>query len=182
MTPHLTDTPVLETERLRLRAPKSSDFEVLAPFVMSDRARFVGGGADKDIGHAWRVLAIITGHWHLRGFGTFVAEVKETGAPIGSVGPWYPGDWPEHELGWTIWTPEAEGKGYAHEAVTRARAHAYDDLGWRTAVSYIDERNDRSLALARRLGCTHDTGAALPDRDEPLQAWRHPAPSQGGLQ
>jgi RimJ/RimL family protein N-acetyltransferase len=172
----LADMPVLETERLILRAPQASDFEVFAPFCMSDRARFVGGGADKDIGHAWRVLAILSGHWHLRGFGTFVLTDRATGQPIGSAGPWYPGDWPERELGWTIWTEAAEGRGYAHEAVSELRRHAFHDLGWSTAVSYIDSRNDRSIALARRLGCTLDDDAPRPKPDEPLQVWRHPAP------
>lgn len=176
MTARLADTPVLSTERLTLRAPQATDFEAFAPFVMSDRARFIGGGGDKTLGQAWRILAVITGHWHLRGWGTFVIVDKATGDPLGAAGPWMPGDWPEPELGWTIWTAEAEGKGYAHEAVVALRRHAYADLGWKTAVSYIDERNDRSLALARRLGCTRDDGAARPNPDEPLQVWRHPAP------
>ena len=178
MIPRLADTPVFTTARLTLRAPEAADFEVFAPFVMSDRARFIGGGADKGIGHAWRVLAIITGHWHLRGWGTFVLVDKATGRPLGSAGPWMPGDWPEPELGWTIWTPEAEGRGYAFEAVTALRRHAYGDLGWPTAVSYIDARNDRSIALARRLGCTLDETADRPARDEPLMVWRHPAPAE----
>lgn len=175
MTPHLADIPVLWTERLMLRAPKASDFEVFAPFVMSDRARFIGGGADKDIGHAWRMLAIISGHWHLRGWGTFVAEDRTSRQPVGSVGPWYPAGWPEHELGWTIWTEAAEGTGLAFEAVERARRHAYEDLGWTTAVSYIDVSNARSIALAERLGCTLDESAAVPRPEEPVKAWRHPA-------
>ena len=77
---------------------------------------FLGGGADKDIGHAWRVLAIFSGHWHLRGYGIFVAEHRAEGRPIGSAGPWFPGDWPEEELGWTIWDEADEGRGYAREA------------------------------------------------------------------
>lgn len=178
MIARLVDFPVLETERLLLRAPKASDFETFAPFATSDRARFVGGGADKDMGHAWRILAILAGHWHLRGYGTFVAEHRETGAPIGSMGPWHPGDWPEQELGWTIWTAEAEGNGYAFEGVTRLRAHVYDDLGWTTAVSYIDARNERSRALALRLGCQLDASAKRPERDETIEVWRHPAPSE----
>jgi RimJ/RimL family protein N-acetyltransferase len=176
MTARLTDTPVLQTERLTLRAPQAADFEGLAPFIMSDRARFVGGGADKDIGHAWRTLAILSGHWHLRGYGTFIAVSKASGQPIGSVGPWFPGDWPEQELGWTIWTEAAEGRGYAFEAVTAVRRHAYDALGWSTAVSYIDPENGRSQALARRLGCTLDTDAPRPERDNSIEVWRHPAP------
>ncbi len=178
MIPRLADTPVLETERLTLRAPEAADFEAFAPFVVSERARFIGGGADKDRGHAWRVLAVLAGHWHLRGYGTFVLVEKATGRPVGSAGPWHPGDWPERELGWTIWNAEAEGKGYAREAVTELRRHAYTDLGWETAVSYIDARNDRSIALARRLGCRLDEGAERPDRDEPVRVWRHPAPAE----
>jgi RimJ/RimL family protein N-acetyltransferase len=178
MTPQLENTPVLETERLILRAPRASDFEVFAAFVTSARARFIGGGADKDIGHAWRVLAALCGHWHLRGFGTFVAEEKATGAPIGSMGPWFPGNRPEPELGWTIWTEAAEGRGFAFEGTTALRRHAYGDLGWDTAVSYIDTRNARSRALARRLGCRPDPDAPSPFRDEPVEVWRHPSPQE----
>ena len=178
MIARLENTPVLTTERLTLRAPQASDFEVFAAFAMCDRARYVGGGADKDIGHAWRMLAVISGHWHLRGFGSFVAEDRATGKPIGSMGPWFPGDWPEEELGWTIWTEEAEGKGYAFEAVTALRRHAYEALGWRTAVSYIDPSNTRSRALAERLGCEIDAKAQVPVRDNEIEAWRHPAPEE----
>lgn len=178
MIPRLSHTPVLETERLILRAPQASDFDALRPFITSDRARFVGGGADKDIGHAWRVLAIFAGHWHLRGFGNFVAEHRAEGRPIGSVGPWFPGDWPEQELGWTIWDAADEGRGYAHEAVVAIRRHAYADLSWSTAVSYIDPRNDRSRALAQRLGCALDPAAPRPLRDPVLEVWRHPAPAE----
>ncbi|WP_445943058.1 GNAT family N-acetyltransferase [Roseicyclus sp.] len=178
MTPCLINTPVLTTERLTLRAPQAADFDAIAPFITSDRARFVGGGADKDIGHAWRILAIFAGHWQLRGTGVFIMADRQTDRPIGSVGPWYPGDWPEQELGWSVWSPEDEGKGYAHEATLRLRRHTYADLGWTTAVSYIDARNTRSLALARRLGCTRDEAAPRPKSDEPIEVWRHPAPSE----
>lgn len=175
MMARLVDTPVLTTPRLTLRAPRADDFEVFAPFVMSDRARFIGGGADKDRGHAWRVLAILVGHWALRGFGTFVLEDRETGQPLGSAGPWFPGDWPERELGWTLWTAGAEGRGLAAEAVRELRRHVYADLGWPTAVSYIDPLNARSRALARRVGCVLDATAPRPDRDPVLEVWRHPA-------
>ena len=178
MRADLANTPTLETERLILRGPMASDLEVFAPFVMSDRARYTGGGADKTLGQACRTLAIITGHWHLLGWGPFVLQDRATGQPIGSAGPWMPSDWPEPELGWSIWTPEAEGKGYAHEALLTIRRHAYADLGWPTAVSYIDTRNARSIALAKRLGCTLDPAADRPNPDEPLEVWRHPTPAE----
>ncbi len=172
----LTGCPVLETERLTLRAPEAADFPHLAPFVMSDRARFVGGGADKDITHAWRVHAILTGHWALRGAGVFVCVRKDTGAPVGSMGPWYPEGWPEKELSWTVWDEAAEGQGFATEAMRRIRRYAYDDLGWTTAVSYIDAANARSIALAERLGCVLDGTAHGPHPDDLV--YRHPSPSE----
>lgn len=176
MTPRLVDIPPLETERLRFRAPQAADFAVFEPFIRSDRALYIGGGADKDTAFAWRVLSSITGHWHLRGYGSFVAELKSTGQPIGSMGPWHPITWPEKELGWTIWTEAAEGQGFAREGMLRLRRHAYEDLGWTTAVSYIDPDNARSIALAERLGCVRDDAAQRVHPEDLV--YRHPAPSE----
>lgn len=94
--------------------------------------------------------------------------------PVGSVGPWYPGGWPERELGWNIWEADLEGGGYAREAAVRIRRHVFDDLGWKTAVSYIDPENNRSIALAEGLSCNFDAEAATPD-GYPVLVYRHPA-------
>ena len=50
----------------------------------------------------------------------------------------------------------ATGKGYATEAAQAARAHAYDVLGWETAISLIDPENLGSKAVAERLGARFD--------------------------
>jgi RimJ/RimL family protein N-acetyltransferase len=88
--------------------------------------------------------------------------------------------WPEKEIGWSVWAPEAEGKGLAFEAAQAARAWAYGTLGWTTAVSYIDPANARSIALARRLGATRDPEAPLIDGYTPENTlvFRHPAPER----
>jgi RimJ/RimL family protein N-acetyltransferase len=172
MTPHLTHIPVLETERLTFRAPEAADFEVFKTFSLSERATFVGGGPDKDVGYAWRMLSTITGHWHLRGFGIYVVTRKDNGRIVGSMGPWHPEPIVEKELSWTVWDPEAEGHGFAFEAVTEIRRHCYADLGWTTAVSHIDATNTRSAALATRLGCWIDTATAGPHPDDVV--YRHP--------
>ena len=172
----LSDTPVLTTERLIIRAPEPQDVDIVVPFLMADRAKWVGGGTDCDAGKAWRMYAIIAGHWVIRGYGTFVFCDRDTGRPIGTAGPWYPGNWPEQELGWFVWDPADEGKGIAFEAVKAIRAHAYRDLGWPAAVSYIAKGNARSRALAERLGCMLDEGAAVPYPDEPCWVFRHPGP------
>ena len=157
----LADTPVLETERLILRAPCAADWPPSAAFLASERARFVGGPVEAPA--AWRIFGHVVGHWVLRGFGLFVFCDKATGTALGTAGPWFPEGWPEPEIGWTLWRAGDEGRGLAREAAEATLTHAYCGLGWRTAVSYIDPANARSIALAERLGAARDEAASGPD-------------------
>lgn len=170
--------PTLETARLILRGPVMGDAQPWVDFVETDRAEFVGG-PNLGLAKGWRGFAHVAGMWMLRGYGSFIFALKsDPDRPLGMTGPWHPLDWPEKELGWTIWSAAAEGKGYAVEAATAARRFAYDRLGWTTAVSYIDARNTRSIALAERLGCTLDPQAEAPatEADRMTLVYRHPTP------
>jgi len=165
--------PPIQTARLTLRAPCARDYPAWQSFAGSPRAQFIGGPFDP--AGAWRAFGHAIGHWVLRGFGSFVFTFRDNETPIGMAGPWYPADWPEPEIGWTIWSPEHEGRGLAREAATAARDFAYTTLGWTTAVSYIDHGNDRSIALAERLGARPDPDAAFPG-DRPCHVYRHTGP------
>lgn len=160
-----------ETDRLLLRPPRADDVDVWMPFFTSARGAFVGGGEGTSEGRAWRAFASICGHRTLRGYGPFVLENRDSGAALGSVGPWYPGDWPEPELGWTLWHAEHEGHGYVMEALAPIVPWLRDTLRWSTAVSYIDPANERSLSVARRLGAFEDPHAPKPEGD--LVVFRH---------
>ena len=174
MTVTLANTPVLHSARLTLRAPIASDWPHWSAFAGSDRSQYISGPYAPKA--AWRAFGHAIGHWVMRGFGSFVFTLKEDDTPLGMAGPWFPEGWPEAEIGWTIWSPEAEGQGYAHEAARAALDHAFTSLGWTTAVSYIDEPNLRSIALAERLGAVRDPSAEIPDFDEDVPrvlAYRH---------
>ncbi len=171
MTIRLADTPVLETERLILRAPAAQDWPVWRAMMASDRSRFIRE-SDVDDGKAWRAFGHVIGHWVLRGYGLFVFTPRGDDTALGMAGPWHPFDWPEREIGWSVWTAEAEGKGYAFEAATAARDFAFATLGWDTAVSYVAQENVRSIALAERLGAVRDASAKTP-WDEPCLVFRH---------
>lgn len=170
----LSNTPVLETERLILRAPVATDYPAYAEFAASERTRHMGG--PKDAMLAWRAFGHIIGHWTMRGFGMFTVTDRTGGEPLGMAGAWFPAGWPEQEIGWSLWSAEHEGKGIATEAAQAVLRHIWDDLNFSTVVSYIDTANAASAALAARLGAVIDPAAVPIKVDVPLDVWRHPNP------
>ncbi len=43
---------------------------------------------------AWRNMALVLGHWQLRGFGLWAVEDRASGLLAGRVGCWRPEGWP----------------------------------------------------------------------------------------
>lgn len=163
--------PTLHTERLTLRAPRWDDFEAYAAFRASPRMVTTGGPFTRSV--AFGQLCAILGHWQLRGFGRWMVADRESDAPLGIVGLYFPEGWPEPELAWSVFDT-AEGRGIAWEAAITTRKYAYKKLGWTTLISAVDPENMRSVALAKRMGCVQEApfhhavyGA--------LHIWRHPA-------
>lgn len=168
--------PTLTTDRLILRGPTRADFDAFAEMMASDRAKYMGGPMDR--AEAWRIFAVCAAGWPLDGFGNWIITDRETGTFLGDVGTTFPIRFPEPELGWTL-IAEAEGKGYAREAATAARDWYWANTEARSVVSYLHPQNDRSIALAKRLGATRDADAPLPDGETPEETvvYRHRRPS-----
>ena len=167
-------TPTLETERLILRGFKASDADVFVAAFAEQRMEYAGGPMTPKL--AWRHFAANIGHWVARGFGMFIVTRKDDDTPLGIVGHWFPHSWAEREVGWVLFDADHEGKGIAREAATACIAHAFDTLGWDTAVSYIAPENAASIALAERLGATLDPDAPQPETTYPILIYRHPNP------
>ncbi len=164
-----SETPVLETDRLRLRAPDRRDEPALLAFFGSERARFYGGPLSEN--DAWHKFAAYVGQWRLRGYGFFAITDRETGATLGLAGPHHPAHFAEPEMSWLLSDDRYEGKGLAKEACAAVLIHLFRDHRWTDVVSYIDPDNTASRVLAERLG-------ARPDPDTPVpmpgcDAFRH---------
>ncbi|WP_273690552.1 GNAT family N-acetyltransferase [Ketogulonicigenium vulgare] len=168
---NLADDIMLTTDRLVLRKPQAQDWPAMRDFYLTDRSYWVGGPKEPEA--SWRGWASDIGHWEMRGFGGWVAVRKDTGAAIGRFGPYYPIEWPEKEIGWSLWDASLEGQGYAFEAAKATLAHAFTILGWTTAVSYVHANNAPSARLAERLGAVLDGDAARPQRDFEVLVYRH---------
>lgn len=142
----------LQTERLILRMFREADFEAHALICSEpDVMKFLGEGRPLDRFEAWRSMAMILGHWQLRGYGPWAVEERTSGKYIGRVGFFYPEGWPGFELGWVLGR-EHWGKGYASEAARRALDYAFAEMGRDHVISLIHPHNGPSIRVAERLG------------------------------
>jgi RimJ/RimL family protein N-acetyltransferase len=146
----------LASERLVLRMFRQSDFDDYAEMCGDpDVMRFLGDGQPLSRADAWRNLAVVVGHWQLRGFGLWAVEEKRTGAFVGRVGCWQPEGWPGFEVGWAL-RRQFWGKGYATEAALHSVDFAFNKLGRERVISLIQPENSASIAVALRLGMSVD--------------------------
>jgi len=166
----LTSAPTLQTERLVLRGPDRSDLAAFTAF-MTGSARLRAQGETVDPEKAWFGFLTGVGHWQWHGFGFFTLTLRGDTAPLGRVGLLKHSNWPQVELAWHLFDA-AEGNGYATEAAVSVRAWAHRCHGLTQLVSYIHHENQRSQAVAKRLGATTD-GTHAPHEPD-AEVWVHP--------
>ena len=149
------DIPILETARLRLTALTERHFNDYAAMLADpDSTRWIGDGQPLDRTNAWRSLAMLLGHWQLRGCGMWALELKSSGEFIGRAGLMYPEGWPDLELGWML-KPEHRHHGYATEAGSAVLEFAWKQLQAPRVISLVRVGNEASDRVAERLGGEH---------------------------
>lgn len=143
----------IETERLILRNYSEADindvfeymsheevarYEDFHPMSMEEVSKWVIDNSKKD--------------------SRLVAELKDTGKVIGSVGYFFDGEDDEDEAKLRNYrldfdfNPLYGKKGYATESARGVVAHIFNDLGGRRIGADCDVRNDNSWKLLERLG------------------------------
>ena len=156
---------MLETERLLLRLPESTDVDALhRAYADPEVMRFVGDGKPFSREKTVAELELCRARWERNRLPTFVLETRGEGRVIGEVGfaAWDPETWRygvdvvagrrvEIELGWTL-AREAWGSGYATEAARAARDWAVTELKLPRLISMILPQNERSKRVAMRIG------------------------------
>jgi len=145
--------PIIETDRLRLRAFCESDLDALARiYADAETMRFLG---DKPLDRAetWRQIAMFIGHFELRGYSVLAIEELATGELLGRSGPWFPEGWPMLEVGWVV-DSRRTCEGIATEAGRASLDWCFANLGVNEVCSLIRPDNLASARVAEKLGAS----------------------------
>ncbi|MEP7269966.1 MAG: GNAT family N-acetyltransferase [Acidobacteriota bacterium] len=143
---------IIQTQRLTLRMFREADLDQYADICSDPEVmRYLGEGRALDRWEAWRQMAMVIGHWHLRGYGPWAVEERATGRLLGRLGFFNPEGWPGFELGWVLRRSEW-GRGFATEGATAALGYAFDELKRSKVISLIQPANEPSIKVALRLG------------------------------
>lgn len=145
----------IETPRLLLRLPQAADAPALLEIHEHPEVTkyVVTGGTPGGITGAWRSIAMMLGHWQLRGYGQWTVVDKATGEIVGRVGLWNPEGWPGVELGW-ITRRSRWGEGLATEAARASLDWAWAHTDTHHIISIIDHDNIASIRVAEKIGET----------------------------
>jgi len=153
----MTDIPVIETERLRLRAHHAADLDACADMWADPVVTRHIGGRPFSREETWSKILRYAGHWALMGFGYWVARERETGRFVGEGGfadfkrEMQPSIEGMPEIGWAL-VPSAHGKGLATEAVRAFCAWGDQHFGKKPTVCMIDPENIASVWVAKKCG------------------------------
>jgi RimJ/RimL family protein N-acetyltransferase len=149
--------PVLRTSRLVLRPHRASDAEAWLRIEQDPSIRDNLHWPMRDEGQMLRHLRDRTRHTRLWQADDFLAlAVELDGHVIGDVSMHLRDVTPDSraaEVGW-LQLSEHRGHGYATEAAQALLGFAFHAVEARWVSAVIDADNERSIALARRLGFT----------------------------
>lgn len=153
----MTDIPVLETPRLRLRGHTLADVEACTEMWADPEITKHIGGRPFTPEESWARVLRYAGHWAMLGYGFWAIEEKASGAYIGDTGIANfkrAIDSPLNgcpEVGWALTAP-ARGKGYATEAMRAVTE--WGDVRFKgvKTVCIIDVDNLSSIRVAEKSG------------------------------
>ena len=145
---------VIETERLSLREVSESDAAFMLKLLNDpDFVRFIADRGVRTVEGAARYIGErFVQSYRRHGFGLWLVETKEEGAPVGICGLLERGEpVPGVEVGYAF-LPSFRSKGYAFEAASAAKVYARDVLGLARLYAVVNPDNALSTRVLEKLG------------------------------
>jgi len=162
----------IHTQRLALRQFAADDWTALHEHYSDPECTKFTFGRALTEGESWRAVASMVGHWGLRGFGPYAVVESAAATVVGTVGLWFPNDWPEPEIKWAL-VRRFWGRGFAAEAARAVQHVAFDHFG-RPPISLIGAQNLPSIKVASSVGARLEEQIMF--RGNPFHIYRHPRP------
>lgn len=153
-----------ETDRLRLRTLTPDDAEFMLGLL--NESSFIQNIGDRGVRTIDDARSYIlngpVASYEKHGFGLWLVEVKESGAPIGICGLLKRDALDETELGYAL-MPEYWSKGYALESASAVMAYAREELGLKRVAAITDAGNESSIRLLEKIGFKYEGMIRLSD-------------------
>lgn len=144
---------LLETERLTLREMTTADADFLLSLL--NEPSFVQNIGDKNVRTIddARLYALNgpIASYKQHGFGLYLVTLKETGEPIGICGLVKRDSLPDADIGYAF-SPAFWRKGYALEATTAIKQHAFTVLGQQQLLAIVNPENASSIRVLEKIG------------------------------
>ncbi len=155
---------VLETERLQLRRLSIDDADFILRLL--NEPSFIQNIGDKNVRTIEDArLYLLNGpiaSYQKYGFGLFLIEIKDSGAPIGICGLLKRDALEDVDLGYAL-IPEFWSQGYGFEAAAAVKSYAGQVLGMRRIVAITNPENQRSIRLLEKIGFRFENMIKLAD-------------------
>lgn len=168
----------VETNRLLLRRWEPADGRAMAAIWREPEVWSVmRPGAAYDPDHWRSMLDRQLEHWATHRFGLWAALDREASEVVGWIGAQHPRFIPQLadqvEVGWTL-RPAFWGRGLATEGAIASIDTAFTHLDADEVISLIHPTNERSIAVATRLGMHHARDVLHLDLGEDLRVYALP--------
>lgn len=159
---------MIETARLRLRRLTLSDADAGFMLRLVNDPDWLANIGDRNVHDMEQSRAYIQktlDMYERHGFGSLVAELKETGQMIGTCGLVKRDSVPDVEVGYAL-LPQFRGRGLAIEAAKAVVDYARDVLKLERVAAIVTPANRDSIKVLERIGLAFVRPMTLPNKDE----------------
>jgi RimJ/RimL family protein N-acetyltransferase len=155
---------VLETDRLRIRRLSLDDADFILRLL--NEPSFIEYIGDKGVrsrdGARLYILNGPIASYEKFGFGLYLVELRESGAPVGMCGLLKRDVLEDVDIGYAL-IPDFWSKGYALESVSAVMSYASKVLGLKRVVAVVSPDNQSSIRLLEKLGFRFERMVKLSD-------------------
>ena len=148
---------VLDTDRLRLRQISVDDADFILQLL--NEPSFIQNIGDRGVRTQDDARSYIlkgpVASYEKHGFGLWLVEAKESGAPIGICGLIKRDVLADVDVGYAL-LPQFWSQGYALESASAVLSYAREKLGLKRVLAVVNSDNHSSIRLLEKIGFQYE--------------------------